>query len=250
VAAFTYTSSSTEDGLTLSFSARMFSSSPIKTTFYSDGILNLETMDKAYLFHAAFDLDLPITELEVRSTRVECRYCAKLVHTGHSIYMATQAGQLTCKMNGRAEEGRNITKGQRITITKPDTCWNQLLTIGGVHLRLKEYVVDTSGDNSLDLLLVHKATKDSVKMETLTDMKTTHTLLNLQLRHDLQEAKKDMNNLAVDTSLELNKGAIRSTISWSWMAAVTGIVLIFVILFFLKVRQMCQTAKNQPDTQP
>jgi hypothetical protein len=103
VAAFTYTSSSTEDGLTLSFSARMFSSSPIKATFYSDGIL--------------------------------------------------------------------------------------------------------------------------------------------------QEAKEDMNNFIVDTSLELNKVVIMSTISWSWMAAITGIVLIFVILFFLKVRQMCQTAKNQADMQ-
>jgi hypothetical protein len=121
--------------------------------------------------------------------------------------------------------------------------------IGGVHLMLKEYVVDTSGDDSLDLLLVHKATKDSVKMETPSDTKTTHTLLNLQLRHDLQEAKEDINNFVVDTTLELNKGAIMSTISWSWMAAITGMVLIFVILFFLKVRQMCQTAKNQSDTQ-
>jgi hypothetical protein len=61
----------------------MFSSSPIKATFYSDGILNLETMDKAYLLHAAFDLDLPIKELEVKSTRAECQNCAKLVHTSH-----------------------------------------------------------------------------------------------------------------------------------------------------------------------
>jgi len=248
VAAFTYTSSSTEGGLTLSYSARMFSSSPIKTTTISDGILNLETMDRAYLLHPAFDLDLPITELEVRSTRAECRLCAKLVHTGHSIYIATQGGQLTCKMSGGVEEVRNVTKGQRININKPDTCWNQLLTIGGAHLRLKEYVVDTSGDDSLDLLLVHKATKDSVKMETPSDTKTTHTLLNLQLRHDLQEAKEDMSNFVVDTSLELNKGAIMSTISWGWMAAITSVVLIIVILFALRVKQMCQTAKSQADT--
>jgi hypothetical protein len=109
-------------------------------------------------------------------------------------------------------------------------------------------VVDTSGDDSLDLLLVHKATKDSVKMETPSDTKTTHTLLNLQLRHDLQEAKEDMSNFVVDTSLELNKGAIMSTISWGWMAAITSVVLIIVILFALRVKQMCQTAKSQADT--
>jgi hypothetical protein len=85
-------------------------------------------------------------------------------------------------------------------------------------------------------------------METPSDTKTTHTLLNLQLRHDLQEAKEDMSNFVVDTSLELNKGAIMSTISWGWMAAITSVVLIIVILFALRVKQMCQTAKSQADT--
>jgi hypothetical protein len=85
-------------------------------------------------------------------------------------------------------------------------------------------------------------------METPSDMKTTHTLLNFQLSHDLQEAKEDMSNFVVDTSLELNKGAIMSTISWGWMAVKPGIVLIIVILFFLRVKQMCQTAKSQADT--
>ncbi len=75
-----------------------------------------------------------------------------------------------------------------------------------------------------------------------------HTLLNLQLCHDLQEAKEDMSNFVVDTSLELNMGAIMSTISWGWMAAITGIVLIIVILFVLRVKQMWQMAKNQADT--
>jgi hypothetical protein len=151
-----------------------------------------------------------------------------------------QAGQLTCTKGDLLGEQQNVTTGQQVRNIKPDTCWNQLLSIGGSQLRLKEYNIDTTDDQSLDLLLVHKATKEDIKMETPSDIKTTHTLLNLKLRHDLQEAKEDMNNFIVDTSLEINKGEIASTISWGWMAAILGIILIFLSLFIIKISRSCK----------
>jgi hypothetical protein len=112
-------------------------------------------------------------------------------------------------------------------------------------LRLKEYNVDTTDDQSLDLLLIHKATKEDIKMETPSGIKTTHTLLNLKLRHDLQEAKEDMNNFIVDTSLEINKGELVSTISWGWMAAISGIILIFLSLFIVKISRSCKESRHR-----
>jgi len=243
VAAFSYTFSSIEAGLTLTYSARMYTLTAVKKMTYSSGTLVLETMDRAYLLHPAFDINHPISELEVRNTKVDCPGCAKLVHAGHGTYTVMQPGQLTCNRDG-TEDTFNVTMNKQIAINKPHFCWNQLLTIGGVHLRLKEYTVDTSGDESLDLLLVHKASKDNSKIETPSDLKTTHNVINLQLRHDLQEAKLDMDNFVVDTSLELSKGVLTSTISWSWMAAISAVVLIFVLLFLLKIRQTCKEAKS------
>ena len=71
--------------------------------------------------------------------------------------------------------GTRPIAGQQVSIYKPNSCWNQLLTVGGSHLRLKEYNVDTTDDQSLDLLLVHKVTKEDVKMESPAYMKTTHS---------------------------------------------------------------------------
>ncbi len=66
--------------------------------------------------------------------------------------------------------------------------------------------------------------------------------------HENVGALKCRRPFVVDTSLELNKGAIMSTISWGWMAAISSVVLIIVILFALRVKQMCQSAKSQADT--
>jgi hypothetical protein len=81
-------------------------------------------------------------------------------------------------------------------------------------------------------------------MESPADMKTTHTLLNLKLRHDLQEAKEDMSNFIVDTSLEISKGELASTISWGWMAAISGVILTFLALFLIKIIRNCKDSRE------
>jgi hypothetical protein len=81
-------------------------------------------------------------------------------------------------------------------------------------------------------------------MESPADIKTTHTLLNLKLRHDLQEAKEDMSNFIVDTSLEISKGELSSTISWGWMAAISGVIAIFLVLIIVKILRNCKTSQT------
>jgi hypothetical protein len=244
VAAFTYISTVHSTDLQLKYSARMYTNTPIKKITYTPGILHLDTMDKSYLLHPAYDLGHPITELEVRGTKADCPQCAKLVHAGQGNYIVVQSGQLTCQRGDLPEDISNVTAGQQISIHKPSTCWNQLITVGGSHLRLKDFNIDTADDQSLDLLLVHKVTKEDVKMESPADIKTTHTLLNLKLRHDLQEAKEDMSNFIVDTSLEISKGELSSTISWGWMAAISGVIAIFLVLIIVKILRNCKTSQT------
>ncbi len=69
-------------------------------------------------------------------------------------------------------------------------------------------------------------------------------LLNLKLRHDLQEAKEDMSNFIVDTSLEISKGELASTISWGWMAAISGVILTFLVLFLIKIIRNCKDSRE------
>ena len=244
VAAFTYLSTDHSNGLQLKYSARMYTTTPVKKTTHLPGILYLDTMDKTYLLHPAYDLSHPLTEMEVRGTRADCPECAKLVHAGQGNYIVVQSGQLTCRRGDLPADISNVTAGQQVNIHKPNTCWNQLLTVGGSHLRLKDFNVDTTDDQSLDLLLVHKVTKEDIKMESPADMKTTHTLLNLKLRHDLQEAKEDMSNFIVDTSLEISKGELSSTISWGWMAAISGVILTFLVLFLIKIIRNCKDSRE------
>jgi hypothetical protein len=52
-----------------------------------------------------------------------------------------------------------------------------------------------------------------------------------------------MSNFIVGTSLEISKGELASTISWGWMAAISGIILIFLILFLVKITRSCKESE-------
>jgi hypothetical protein len=95
VAAFTHIPTTHSANLLLKYSARMYFTTPVKKMVYLSGILYLDTMDKTYLLHPAYDLNHPLTGLEVRGTRVNCPKCAKLVNAGQGNYLVVQAGQLT-----------------------------------------------------------------------------------------------------------------------------------------------------------
>jgi hypothetical protein len=90
VAAFAYPSTAHSTSLQLKYSARMYTTTPIKKVTHLPGILHLDTMDKTYLLQPAYDLSHPLTELEVRGTRADCPECAKLVHAGQGNYVVVQ----------------------------------------------------------------------------------------------------------------------------------------------------------------
>jgi succinate dehydrogenase hydrophobic anchor subunit len=48
----------------------------------------------------------------------------------------------------------------------------------------------------------------------------------------------------VDTSLEISKEELASTISWGWMAAISGVILIFLVLFLIKIIRNCKDSRE------
>ena len=245
IADFTYDHSEPNpQGVTLTYCARLYRVTEVRRMSVTAEALVVETMDKVYHLHKAYDIRHPISELEVRGTRLDCNSCANMVHTGGGNYLVVRSGDLTCREGTSPDVSTNYTAGQMISISKPTICWNQEVNVGGPALRLKDYTIDTKGDSTVDVLLLQKATKEDSKIETPAAVKATHSLLSMKLRHDIQEAKLDMQNFVVDTSLEFKKGEMTTVISWSWMAGISALILIFLILFLLKVWMSCRAAKR------
>jgi hypothetical protein len=95
--------------------------------------MNLATLDKLYHLHPGHSLIAPISELEVRGTRVYCSSCAILVYVDTDTYHVAVPGSLTCEhVTGTATS--NLPMGQAVHLQAKDTCSNEAIYVGGTHL--------------------------------------------------------------------------------------------------------------------
>jgi hypothetical protein len=197
--------------------------------------MTLETGDRLYLLHLGFPLDSPLTENEVRCTRVACNTCAQVVHLTDNTYRTVRSGHMTCTTD-KVTTHLNLTAGTTLTMTKDTSCSNTLLTWGLQNIRMTTYLIDTTGEKAIDAMLLKKQVEHPDKeLETLQHIHDTHTALNQKLRLDVELANRDLDNFIVATQ---TKDTFHGT-ALSTMAIVLIVVAIIVLVIVgLVIRQM------------
>jgi hypothetical protein len=221
------------DGPIMKYVARLYRRTPILAVTRTNLVLSVSTPDRLYHLHPGHNLLLPISEQEVRGTRVPCATCAILVHLHDLLYQTSQPGFLTCQHI----EGRrfyNLTAGQTLQLTLSDSCSNEAIYIDKTHLRLQEFNIDSSGEKEMDTLLFWKTTDPETAVEDLAAMRAAHSALNLKLHHAVSSAQEDISTFVQDTSQQLGGFTITTGISLGGLGVVTVILLSIVTCIFYR----------------
>jgi hypothetical protein len=161
------------DGPIIRYVARLYRKTPVLAVTRTNLILSVSTPDRLYHLHPGHNLLFPISEQEVRGTRVPCDTCATLVHLHDLLYQTSQPGSLTCQH----AEGRrfyNLTAGQTLQLSLTDSCSNEAIYIGTVHLRLQEFNIDSAGEKEVDTLLLRKTSDPDTGVEDLAAIVPYH----------------------------------------------------------------------------
>jgi hypothetical protein len=227
------------DGPILKYVARLYRRTPVLAVTWTNLILSVSTPDRLYHLHPGHNLLHPISEQEVRGTRVPCGTCAILVHLHDLLYQTSQPGSLTCQHT----EGRrfyNLTAGQTLQLTLSDSCSNEAIYIGKIQLRLQEFNIDSAGEKEVDTLLIRKTTDPETGAEDLAAMRAAHSALNLKLHHAVSSAQEDINTFVQDMSQQLGGFTITTGISLGGLAVVAAVLLSIVTCIFCR----CMAARK------
>jgi hypothetical protein len=217
---------------------RIFKKADILAANRTKRFTTISTRGRTYYLHGGHNLRSPVTELEVRGTRIPCPLCAVMVHADHQHYVTVVPGHLTCTQ-GAITTSFNLTMGQQIDLNPEDNCVNEAIHIGQQLLRLQEYAVDTAGDKAVDALLMKRTSQGEVEIETLVAMKDAHRLLNMKLRQDVTMAQEDISTFVEETSTALDSVNISTGLSMGGVA----IVACCVLSIFLCILCKCKTAR-------
>jgi hypothetical protein len=164
---------------------------------------------------------------------VPCNTCAILVHLHDLLYQTSQPGSLTCQH----AEGRhfyNLTSGQTLQLTLSDSCSNEAIYIGKVHLRLQEFNIDSAGEKEVDTLLLQKTADPNTGVEDLAAMRSAHAALNLKLHHAVSSAQEDISTFVQDTSQQLGGFTITTGISLGGLTVVAAVLFSIVTCIFCR----------------
>jgi hypothetical protein len=169
-----------------------------------------------------------------------------LVHLHDLLYQTSQPGSLTCQH----AEGRrfyNLTAGQTLQLTLSDSCSNEAIYIGKVHLRLQEFNIDSAGEKEVDTLLLRKTSDPDTGVEDLAAMRAAHSALNLKLHHAVSSAQEDISTFVQDTSQQLGGFTITTGISLGGLAVVAAVLFSIVTCIFCQcvaARRAASAAAN------
>ena len=230
--------STSRNGPVVRYVTRIFKKADILAVNRTKRMTTISTRGRTYYLHAGHNLRSPVTELEVRGTRIPCPLCAVLVHVDHQHYVTVVPGHLTCTQ-GTTTTSLNLTLGQQLDLNPEDNCVNEAVHIGQQLLRLQEYAVDTAGDKAVDALLMKRTSQGEVEIETLVAMKDAHRLLNMKLRQDVTMAQEDISTFVEETSTALDSVNISTGLSMGGVA----IVACCVFSIFLCILCKCKTAR-------
>jgi ribosomal 50S subunit-associated protein YjgA (DUF615 family) len=221
------------DGPILKYVARLYRKTSLVEVTRTNLVLSISTPDRLYHLHPGHNLLSPISEQEVRGTRIPCVTCAILVHLHDLLYQTTQSGLITCQhLDGRRLY--NLTAGQTLQLSLTDSCSNEAIYIGKIHLRLQEFNIDSAGEKDVDALLLRKTKDPETVVEDLAAMKAAHSALNLKLHHAVSSAQEDINTFVQDTSQQLGGFTITTGISLGGLSIVAAILLSIVTCIFCR----------------
>jgi hypothetical protein len=223
------------NGPVIRFSTRLFKTVDVLAVNQSKAVTTLSTLGRTYYLHPGHNLLLPLTELEVRGTRIPCPSCAVLVHIDHQRYLTVSPGRLSCT-HGTTTMPLNLTLGQQVDLHPEDNCVNEAVHIGRQMLRLQEFEIDTTGDKAIDTLLTAKVGQQDTQVETMVAMKDAHRLLNMKLRQDVTMAQEDISTFVQDTSLALDTVTLSTGFSLGGVAIVATIVVLIILCILCRCR--------------
>jgi hypothetical protein len=223
------------NGPVIRFSTRVFKTVDVLAVNQSKSVTTLSTLGRTYYLHPGHNLLLPLTELEVRGTRIPCPSCAVLVHIDHQRYLTVSPGRLSCT-HSTTTVPLNLTQGQQVDLHPEDNCVNEAVHIGRQMLRLQEFEIDTTGDKAIDTLLTAKVGQQDTQVETMVAMKDAHRLLNMKLRQDVTMAQEDISTFVQDTSLALDSVTLSTGFSLGGMAIVATIVVLIILCILCRCR--------------
>jgi hypothetical protein len=223
------------NGPVIRFSTRLFKTVDVLAVNQSKTVTTLSTLGRTYYLHPGHNLLLPLTELEVRGTRIPCPSCAVLVHIDHQRYLTVSPGRLSCT-HGTTTMPLNLTLGQQVDLHPEDNCVNEAVHIGRQMLRLQEFEIDTTGDKAIDTLLTAKVGQQDTQVETMVAMKDAHRLLNMKLRQDVTMAQEDISTFVQDTSLALDSVTLSTGFSLGGVAVVATVVVLIILCILCRCR--------------
>jgi ribosomal 50S subunit-associated protein YjgA (DUF615 family) len=220
-------------GPTVRYVTRLYKATTIMAIDKRPTYNSVATLDRLYYLHPGHSLQVPISEMEVRGTRVHCPSCAIVVYVNDHLYQAVQPGHMSCQ-HAAGGVVYNLTMGQSIYLMEGDTCSNEAVYIGKSLLRLQEYRIDSTGDSTTDALLARKTSSPDTEVETMAAMKAAHAVVNLKLHHAVASAQEDIATFVQDTSLQLDGFNITTGVSLGGLAIVAGILLAIVSCIFCR----------------
>jgi hypothetical protein len=140
------------NGPVVRYSTRIFKRVDVLAVNRTKLMTTLSMLGRTYYLHPGHNLQLPLTEQEVRGTRIPCPTCALLVHVDGQHYLTVSPGRLICTQ-GLTTSTFNLTSSQQLDIQPTDNCVNEAIHIGRRMLQLQEFEIDTTGDNVLLIFL-------------------------------------------------------------------------------------------------
>jgi hypothetical protein len=116
------------NGPTVQYVTRLYKTTTIIAIDNQASYNSVATLDRLYYLHPGHSLSTPISEVEVRGTRVHCPSCAIIVYVSDHLYQTVYPGHLSCQYaTGRTHY--NLTRGQTIYLAREDTCNNEAATL-------------------------------------------------------------------------------------------------------------------------
>jgi hypothetical protein len=82
---------------TVRYVTRLYKTTTIMAVDNQASYNSVATLDRLYYLHPGHSLKTPISEVEVRGTRVHCPSCAIIVYVSDHLYKAVHPGHMSCQ---------------------------------------------------------------------------------------------------------------------------------------------------------
>jgi hypothetical protein len=231
--------------VTISYLTRLFADVAVEVVATSASVVQVRSPSREYFLHISHGPEMPLTELEVQSTRDECVSCALLVHTGSRRYPVVESGSLTCtSLRGLASDVHNLSVGEVLTIEIGAKCGNKRMLVTSEGRHVSHYVVRASGIDPLFSLVLRRRERGDQKVDGSHSVTSSHSALNMHLRQNLGMAQQDIENLIAETQESFKMYTVTSSGTTAWLSVIT---LLAVVLICLIVRKFCQRRRESHD---